>query len=180
MPSRWRWAKTGGGVIGRRGYRRGRPPGKFGSVKRMFAQILLMTFSRTGKLQRSMWGRRQGKRGKNDEIEAHPALALALAALGPASQAKANVWWTLEDVTFSDGGTATGDIVIDGYGYAGGIGDDHGDGGRGRVFARSAAVDDWPTDLQVTFQQTNDFVSQGYQCPGADVPESSDDLGDGR
>ena len=110
-----------------------------------------------------MWGGRAKKKGKNDEIEAHPALALALAALGPASQAKANVWWTLEDVTFSDGGTATGDIVIDGYGYAGGIGDDHGDGVRRSGYSYNfVAVDDWPTDLQVTFQQTNNSVSQGY------------------
>ena len=41
-------------------------------------------------------------------------LALALAALvaGATSQANAKVWWALNDVTFSDGGTATGSFSV--------------------------------------------------------------------
>ncbi|RBP13889.1 hypothetical protein DFR50_111151 [Roseiarcus fermentans] len=49
-----------------------------------------------------------------------PTIALAAFAFGAASQARADVWWTLENVTFDDGGTATGSFMINVDDYSGG------------------------------------------------------------
>lgn len=46
-----------------------------------------------------------------------PALALAACVAGLSSQANADVWWQLKDVTFDDGGTLSGVIDVNVYGF---------------------------------------------------------------